>query len=185
MTPAGTPPVHALSGAERARRTQAHNWLLAAAPHLPTAMTEWNTQGVALLTAGATWDVVRAPYALLDPAFERTTEPDALRHRLAVLEVAGSVFCDPYRPHFYFMVPAGTDREWPRTLGTAAVECLGGTKPYIHHVGVPRLDRAGQPGPFWLTPPDCDGPRHVNAPHLYEVLQECAARPEPVAPSTP
>lgn len=184
MTHPGTPPVHPLSGAERARRTTAHSWLLAAASDRHTAATEWDAHALALLTAGVTWDAVRVPYALLDPDFDRSTEPAELRRRLEEFKVSGSVFCDPYRPHLYFMVPAGTDRDWPRTLAPVGVECLGGTRPYIHHVGVPRLDRVEPPGPYWLTPPDSGDRRHVVAHHLYEVLRACVARPEPAAPST-
>ncbi|MEU1372002.1 hypothetical protein ABZ454_38835, partial [Streptomyces sp. NPDC005803] len=162
------------NAAERDRRATAYTWLLAAAQDGKVAMMEWDRHGTALLTAGVTWDAVRVPYALLDPTYDRDTEPAVLRRRLAELEVDGPVFCDPYRPHLYFMVPAGTDQSWPRTLVPAQVEILGGTRPYIHHVGVPRPNRVEPPGPYWLTPPHDEVRRHVAASHLYEVLQACA-----------
>ncbi|MFD0032561.1 hypothetical protein ACFVJK_30690 [Streptomyces sp. NPDC127172] len=185
MTPAGSSPVHALGAARRERQVAAHTWLLESAADRQTAATEWIMQGLALLTAGVTWDAVRVPCALLDPDFDRSTEPAVLRRRVEELDVAGPVFCDPYRPHLYFMVPPGTDRDWPQDLAPAGVECLGGTRPYIHHVGIPRPDRIAPPGPYWLTSPNSGARRHVVAHRLYEVLHACAARPEPTGPSTP
>jgi hypothetical protein len=152
---------------------------------MQAAAMEWTRQGVALLTAGITWDAVRVSYDVLAPGFDRDTAADALRRRLDELELSGAIFCDPYRPCMYLMVPPGTDREWPRALAPEGVECLGGTRPYIHHVGVPRLDRATPPGPFWLMPPDSIGRRHLDPRQLHQVLHECAAEPEQVAPSAP
>lgn len=196
MTPGGSP----RDVEKQASRADAYSWLLASALHQQTAALEWTTHGVALLTAGITWDAVRVPYALLDPEYNRRTElgdtvrnaamrPElatALRKRLEDFQVVGSVFCDPYRPNLYFMVPPGTDRRWPRrNLGPIGVECLGGTRPYIHHVGVPRVDQVAPPGPYWLTPPDSGVPRHVIAKRLYEMLHACIVQAEAAAPTTP
>jgi hypothetical protein len=164
--------MHALRGADQARRLTAHNWLLEAAPHRHTAGMEWTSNHVALLKAGVTWDVVRVPYAVLDRTFDRDTEPAALLRWLEAAEVGGAVFCDPYRPYMYVMVPPGTDRSWKRDLAPAGVECLGGTQPYIHHVGVPRIDCVEPPRPFWVLSPDA-GRRHADADHLYKVLETC------------
>lgn len=159
--------LHAVYGAERQRRTQAEKWLYAAATSREVAASEWAGQGVALLTAGTMWDAVRVPYAVLDPNLERDTAP--ARRRLNELQLAGPVFCDPYRLYLYVLVPPSTDRQWPSTLAPAGVVCLGGTRSYIHHVGVPRLDRTAPPGPHWLTPPDGTG-RLTDFQHLYQVL---------------
>lgn len=159
-------------GAERGRRETAERWLLRAAPDPALALEEWG-RGVAVLVAGQAWDAVRVPYAVLDSTFNRGTQPGELRACVARLGLDGPVFCDPYRPFLYFLVPPGTDRDWPReTLARARIECLGGTEPYVHHVGVPRVDRTERPGLFWLLPPDSGRPRHVDAAHLVDVLCE-------------
>lgn len=173
MTPAGSPaplvPMRVLRGEDRERRAAAEGWLFRAATHQQTAAKEWNQQGIALLTAGIVWDAVRVPYTPLGADLERDADPDHLRRRLAELGVIGPVFCDPYRPFLYFLVPPGTDRVWPRDLAPAGVECMGGTQPYIHHVGVPRLDRTAPPGPYWLALPDDTG-QLADPQHLYQVL---------------
>ncbi|MFB9464544.1 hypothetical protein [Streptomyces cinereospinus] len=168
-----TPPVHALSGRDRARRLAAYHWLLESAPHRDTAGMEWTRYGVALLTAGIRWDVVRVPYEVLHPSFARDTAPRDLTQRLGELGVIGPVFCDPYRPFAYFMVPPRTDQQWPRDLAAAGVECLGGTRPYVYHVGVPQVERAAPPGLFWLAPPDEAKRQYVNPEHLHQVLHAC------------
>ncbi|MGP2435925.1 hypothetical protein [Streptomyces sp. JW3] len=157
---------------DRDRRENAEQWLLRAAPDVRVALDEW-TRGVAVLVAGRSWDAVRVPYALLDPAFHRATEPSTLRAWITQQHLVGPSFCDPYRPFAYFLVPPGTDREWPRgTFAVAAgLECLGGTEPYVRHVGVPRTDRTAPPGLFWLMPPDSVGSRYVDARHLISVLR--------------
>ncbi|WP_030183199.1 hypothetical protein [Streptomyces sp. NRRL S-813] len=98
-----------------------------------------------------------------------------LRRRLHELAVEGPVFCDPYRPFLYVLVPPGTDEEWPRALDPMAVACLGGTRPYVHHVGVPRLHRAAPPGPYWLTAPHTAARRHTDPQHLRQLLEAQAA----------
>lgn len=153
------------------RRHAVEQWLLRAASHRETAALEWAHQGVALLTAGIAWDIVRAPYDVLATDFDRGTVPERLRHRLNELALAGTVFCDSYRPLLYFMVPPGTDQQWPRALSRARVECLGGTQSYTHHIGVPRVDFVSPPGLFWLTLPESGSRRHVDPKHLFEVLQ--------------
>ncbi|WP_327346018.1 hypothetical protein [Streptomyces europaeiscabiei] len=170
MTPAGTPlsPV-ALRGEDRRSTAAMEAWMYQAARSRQAAVAEWTDQGVALLTAGIAWDAVRVPHAVLAPDLGRDTDPDTLRRLLAELELSGSVFCDPYRPFLYFLVPPGTDQRWPRPLA-AGVECLGGTRPYIHHVGVPRLDRLAPPGLYWLTLPQDTG-RHADPQHLEQVLR--------------
>ncbi|RPE39710.1 hypothetical protein EDD90_2727 [Streptomyces sp. Ag109_O5-1] len=140
------------------------------------AGTEWTSYGVAVLTAGLVWDVVRAPYTVLDRRFDRDTDPEELRREVKALEV-GAVFCDPYRPVLYFLVPPGTDRYWPQEVGPAGVGCLGGTLPYVHHVGVPRLDLISPPGLFWAVPPDYGGRVLADPKHLYRVLHERSSEP--------
>jgi hypothetical protein len=156
---------------DRGRRAAAESWLLATAPQRATAAMEWTTGGVAVLTAGVRWDAVRVPFKLLDPAFDGGTAPNVLRSRLEELHLVGPVFCDPYRPHLYFLVPPGTDRDWPADFTPVGVQCLGGTQPYIRHVGVPRLDQIATPGPYWLYPLDLGDRWHVDARHLYTVLR--------------
>ncbi|MFC4500546.1 MULTISPECIES: hypothetical protein [Streptomyces] len=189
MTASGFP-WHPLRGQDRVRRAQAEGWLLAAAhfdrkraPEAErAAIHDWERGTVALLTAGVTWDVVRVPYNALSPGFSRDTNPDELRQRLADLKVHGAAFCDPYRPYLYVMVPAGTDREWPaRQL--ADVECMGSSKAYIHHVGVPRVDRIAPPGLYWLTSPDAEGPHYADWQHLFAVLRDLQDQAEARAAS--
>ena len=170
-------PLQAMPGSEHARRMAAQNWLLQAAKHRHTARMEWTEQGVAVLTAGLAWDVVRVPYDVLDPAFDRGTGPAALLRRLDDAQVFGATFCDPYRPLLYVMVAPGTDRHWNRDLARAGVECLGGTRPYVRLVGVPRVERTEPPGPYWLIPPDnAAGLRFADAEHLHQVLTACVQR---------
>ncbi|CAL9471643.1 hypothetical protein SUDANB145_02839 [Streptomyces sp. enrichment culture] len=158
--------------ADREHREAARQWLLRAAPDVRGALDEW-TRGVALLVAGRSWDAVRVPYTLLDPNFDHDTEPSTLRTWVTRQRLNGPVFCDPYRPFVYFLVPPGTDREWPRDVfKVAGLECLGGTEPYVRHVGVPPVDRTERPGLFWLLAPDGVGFRHVDAGHLIAVLRE-------------
>ncbi|MER6386182.1 hypothetical protein [Streptomyces sp. NPDC001250] len=166
-----------LRGEARVRRAQAEQWMLQAAESCNTAGMEWTDQGVAVLTAGRVWDVVRAPYTVLSRDFDRGTDPQQLRRRVDALQVSGAVFCDSYRPFLYFLVPPGTDQHWPHDGGPAGVECLGGTRPYIHHIGVPRLDYISPPGLFWLVPPDNGGPRLTDPAHLYKVLHALKTQP--------
>ncbi|MEU6421123.1 hypothetical protein [Streptomyces spiralis] len=133
---------------------------------------------MAVLTAGVIWDAVRVPYGVLGVDVEQGNEPEALRARLEELGLSGPAFCDPYRPFLYVLVPPGTDREWPLTLAPAGVECLGGTRPYVHYVGVPRVDRLGPPGLYWVTLPDGSS-RFTDSRHLFQVLH---ARLEESAP---
>jgi hypothetical protein len=163
-----------LRGGDRGQRAAAECWLLDAAPNRPTAEAEWASgHGVALLTAGVRWDAVRVPYNVLHPEFDCGTAPEVLRERLAEFEIAGPVFCDPYRPYTYFMVPPGTDRVWGRDLAAAGVECLGGTQPYVRHVGVPHLGRVAPPGAYWLHPLGTGSLWHVDARRLHTVLRAC------------
>jgi hypothetical protein len=159
------------------------DWLLAAAPHQATVGAEWSQYGVAVLTAGVTWDAVRVPYKILDGTFGHDTAPVVLRARLAALRVEGAVFCTPYR-YVYVLVPPGSDADWPRDLASAGVECLGGTRPYVRHIGVPRIDRIAPPGPYWLLPPDRVDHRWAEPAALYETLRGCAyeGRPRAGAP---
>ncbi|MFG2950493.1 hypothetical protein [Streptomyces adustus] len=163
--------MHALREADRARWADAEAWLLRAAPSPQTAAMEWARHCVAVLAAGQKWDVVRVPYAVLHPDFGLDTTPDKLRHQVSELKMSGSMFCDPYRPYLYVMVPPGTDKTWPYDSSPAGVECLGGTRPFIHHVGVPSLDRLAPPGLFWLIPPySLDSPL-ADPEHLKQVLR--------------
>ncbi|WP_143060391.1 hypothetical protein [Streptomyces misionensis] len=182
MTALGTPQ-HAPHGADRERRAAAERWLYEAAASPALTAGEWAMQGVALLTAGITWDAVRAPYTVLDPGFDRDTTPELLRHRLAELQLSAAAFSAYYRPHFYILVPPGTDRRWPHRDSPAGVECLGSARTYINHIGVPRLDRTTPPGPFWLIPPD-HGRRLADPERLRAVLHACAEQLDQ-APSTP
>ncbi|MFF3517726.1 hypothetical protein [Streptomyces sp. NPDC002573] len=163
-------PLRALRGEDRERKAAAEAWLYRAATSSQAAGMEWSQHGIALLTAGIMWDAVRVPYAALGADLERDAGPERLRRRLHELQVAGPVFCDPYRPFVYVLVPPGTDREWPRMLTQLGLECLGGTRPYVHHVGVPRLDLISPPGQYWLTLPDGTG-QFTDPQYLAHVLQ--------------
>ncbi|WP_149824151.1 hypothetical protein [Streptomyces tailanensis] len=140
-----------------------------AAPSREVAAKDWTDHGVTLLKAGVVWDAVRVPYAILGQGLDRETAPDTLRWRMNELGLTGPAFCDPYRPYVYFLVPPETDQQWPRTLAPAGIECLGGTQPYIHHVGVPRLNRTAPPGLYWLLLPD-NTIWHADPQRLEQVL---------------
>ncbi|REE61431.1 hypothetical protein BX257_4009 [Streptomyces sp. 3212.3] len=174
MTTNAQPPLYGID--DRQRRATAHQWLLAAATNRHVANAEWTDQRVALLTAGRHWDAIRMPYKALGAEMERDAEPELLRDRLEELQVSGPVFCDPYRPFLYFLVPPGTDREWPREIARRGAECLGGTRPYVHHIGVPRLDVLAPPGLFWLSAPDGFG-ELVDPQHLVQALRLGASEP--------
>jgi hypothetical protein len=171
---AGTPmppvPAYERTQQERARLHAAQRWLAEAATDPEVADREWTQQGVALLTAGVTWDAVRAPYKALGPGLDHETTSDVLRRLLHDLRLSGLAFCDPYRPALYFLVPPGTDRRWPADLAPQEVECLGGTAPYIYHLGVSRVDRVAPPGPHWLMPPN-GGDGQVEPELLYRTLR--------------
>jgi hypothetical protein len=164
--------LYVLHGADRGRQESAQRWLLQAAPNEQVARGEWGS-GVALLVAGRTWDAVRVPYDVLDPSFDGDTPSATLREYVTRLRLIGPSFCDPYRPYVYFLVRAGTDNEWPaEEFDAVKVECLGGTKPYVRHVGVPPVHCTDRPGLFWLVPPDRVAHRHVDAAHLLNVLRD-------------
>ncbi len=153
------------------RREAAQRWLLRAATDVPTALGQWGS-GPAVLVAGRGWDAVRVPYEALDPAFDAGTDPTTLRTCLSRLRLIGPAFCDPRRANLYFLVQARTDRQWPHEeLSPVDVVCFGGTGPYAHHIGVPRVDRTEPPGLFWLVPLDRVGYRHVDAAHLLGVVR--------------
>ncbi|MEW5356183.1 hypothetical protein [Streptomyces sp. 16-176A] len=174
------------TGALHGRRAAAEDWLLRSARDRETAVAEWTAElGVAVLTAGISWDVVRMPYAVLDGSFGRDVAPGALLHRLEQLELEGAVFCDPFRPYLYVMVPAGTNAQWPRLPALPGVECLGRTGPCVQHVGVPRLDRTKPPGPYWLRPPDRTSGRYADPGRLLKFLRARAAEPDPEPPAPP
>jgi hypothetical protein len=140
------------------------------------ATTEWRMQGVALLQAGRVWDAVRVAYELLADA-GHAGDPVMLRHLLHTLQIGGPVFCDPFRDCVYVLVPPGTDASWPGALTKAGADCLGGTPPYIRHVGVPRLDRVSPPGTYWVIPPERATHPLTDPTHLQRVLHTRAARP--------
>ncbi|MGW3263321.1 hypothetical protein [Streptomyces sp. NPDC001056] len=169
-----------LRGEALERRTRATQWMLRAAT-APYTAEQWTERGVAVLTAGIVWDVVRAPYSVLGRGLDRRTDPEALRSLVTALG-AGAVWCDPYRPAVYFLVPPGTDEYWPRDL---AAVCQGGTGPYVHHIGVPSLDRTSPPGQFWLVPPDYGGPVLAGPERLHEALRERTSEPSAPASRTP
>ncbi|NUR01401.1 MAG: hypothetical protein HOY79_34200 [Streptomyces sp.] len=171
-----------LRGAGRIRRTAAESWLLAAAGDRERAATEWDRQGLALLTAGHRWDAVRIPPHLLNPALDRHATPALLRYHLTEARLSGAVFCDPYRPFLYLLVPPGADDDWPRALTAAGAERLGSDHSHTCHVGVPRIDRDRPPGSYWLQPPDSGGRRHVDAARLRDVLHARVHQPESGTP---
>lgn len=166
------------------RRTQAARWMLKAAESQEAVGREWRHHGAALMAAGIMWDVVRTPYTALGLGFERSTDVQDLRRQVAEMGV-GAVWCDPFRPFLYFLVPPGTDRHWPSDMSQAGLDCLGGTPPYTRHTGVPRLDRLSPPGHYWLVPPDYGGDVLADPAHLYKVLRERASELDASTPSTP
>ncbi|MFJ4806035.1 hypothetical protein [Streptomyces murinus] len=178
------PPAPTPHGDVHGRRERAEKWLLKAAKSQNDAVVEWTEQGVALLTAGREWDVVRAPYTALGPDLERCTDVQELRRHAEELG-GGAVWCDRYRRCLYFLVPPGTDRGWPQDRHLAGVECLGGTPPYIHYVGVPRVDRIEPSGFFWLAPLDSASQVLADPRRLYEALLARAGASQSPPPNTP
>ncbi|MFI1956927.1 hypothetical protein ACH46L_03300 [Streptomyces althioticus] len=159
-------------------REPATLWLLRAAPDTETALAEWDgANAVAVLVAGRAWDAIRVPYGALGFDFDGLVRPEDLRGLLDRLGIAGPVFCDPYRAYMYFLVPPGTDREWPHgAMARAGIECFGGHSEYVHHVGVPRVDRTDRPGPHWLVTPDCTAREHVDPAVLLGALEKQSRR---------
>ncbi|MGY9065706.1 hypothetical protein [Streptomyces sp. CAS3] len=166
------------------RRTQATLWMLKAAESQEAVGREWRQRGVALMAAGIVWDVVRTPYSALGRGFDRCIDPRELRSQVQEMGV-GAVWCDPFRPFLYFMVPPGTDRHWPSDMSQAGLDCLGGTPPYTRHTGVPRLDRLSPPGHYWLVPPDYGGDVLADPVHLHKELRERAGELSAQTPNTP
>jgi len=160
-TAAWTPPasLQVLRGQEREQRALAEKWLLKAAEDRSVAAAEWYRQGTAVLRAGTMWDAVRVQLPALGPDLGHEATSDVLRRRIHELDLHGPVVCDSARRPMvlYFFVPPGTDRDWYKAVAIPGVECLGGTAPYIHRLGVPRLDRQEPPTQYWVTPPDGTG----------------------------
>ncbi|MEU6339302.1 hypothetical protein ABZ839_33810 [Streptomyces cellulosae] len=154
-------------------REPASLWLLGAAPDVETAVAEWDTNGVAVLVERRAWDAVRVPYGALGFDFDGLARAEDLRGLLDKLGLAGPLFCDPYRAYLYFLVPPGSDRDWPHgAMARAGVECFGGHSEYVHHVGMPRVDRTDRPGPHWLVTPDCTARQHVDPAVLLGALEK-------------
>jgi hypothetical protein len=84
---------------------------------------------------------------------------------------------DPCRPYLYVLVPPGTDAIWPDALASAGADCLGGTSPYVRHVGVPRVDRTAPSGTYWVTTPEPAARLHADPEHPQRVLHARSARP--------
>lgn len=174
-----------MSPEEREARFDAWEWLLRAAKDRKSAEREWGpTGGPALLQAGKVFDVLRVTYHALglrlpDPKsgpplpMSRTDLID----RLGVLGITGMVYRSDYRPYLHFLVPPGTDQNWPKTLLLRdQADCAGGSYADVHLVGLPSPNSLEGPHLHWVRPFGPGGPAAwlADPEHLRTVLVERA-----------
>lgn len=113
------------------RNARVAEWLARADPDPEHAHRWWAAQRVALLPVGRCWDAVKTPTDIGEQAIDAG--------------VRGPIVSDGVL--LYFLVPAGTSTQWPRT---ETVECLGDTC----YLAVPSPDRTAGPGVHWRSAPD-------------------------------
>ncbi|WP_399926659.1 hypothetical protein [Streptomyces kanamyceticus] len=114
------------------------------------AFWEWKESGVALLPLGNRFDAVRLPEALVQAAVGATA-PQQVAVRLARL-VEGPVVYDgrALGGSYYALTKPSRTRAWQHQ--DSAPRLSSGT-----YLGVPRLDRTGPPGTYWLVHPRFEG----------------------------
>ncbi|MFJ6571943.1 hypothetical protein ACIQNU_31525 [Streptomyces sp. NPDC091292] len=140
-------------------------WLARAHPTPSAAYTQWQVQGVAMLPLGRDFAAVRLPARLIHAAIgvdDRTDRLPGLRASITSM-IGGPVIHDgnTVGVAYYALIPwhAGLIWEEQHTAPCVAV----GT-----YLGVPRVDRLGPPGPYWVVPPSYDG--HLCAPASVRAL---------------
>ncbi|WP_445402535.1 hypothetical protein ACSMX9_13305 [Streptomyces sp. LE64] len=119
-------------------------WLLLAAGNPSTALTEWGTRGVALLTCGRTFDGVRIPCDLVRVATAATDDARAAALLRSALG-GGPVFTDRITRQTYVLTACGAwlPHRMPQVEHLGAGYYLGVPRP-----GLPlRLGRAHWAGP--------------------------------------
>lgn len=135
-------------------------WLARSDPSPERARREWATQGVALLPLGERFAAVRMPARVVHAAVRSEDEG-----RVAVAlgeSLGGSIIHDRLVSGgtYYALVQGHAALAWAYENIAA---CLGrGT-----YLGVPRIDRQGPPGTYWVVPPRYEGdlcaPRAITA----------------------
>ncbi|MFH8292718.1 hypothetical protein [Streptomyces sp. NPDC018059] len=114
------------------------------------AFWEWKESGVALLPLGSRFDAVRLPEALVQAAVGATALQE-IAVRLARL-IEGPVIYDgrTLGGSYYALTKPSRTRAWQHQ--DRAPRLSIGT-----YLGVPRLDRTGAPGTYWLVRPRFEG----------------------------
>ena len=135
-------------------------WLARSDPSPERARWEWATQGVALLPLGERFAAVRMPAHVVHAGVQSKD-----RDRVAVAlgeSLGGSIIHDQLVSGgtYYALIQGHAALAWAyEDIAT----CLGhGT-----YLGVPRIDRQGPPGTYWVVPPRYEGdlcaPRAIAA----------------------
>ncbi|MFF8571210.1 putative ATP-grasp-modified RiPP [Streptomyces sp. NPDC015408] len=135
-------------------------WLARSNPSPERARREWATQGVALLPLGERFAAVRMPARVVHAAV-RSDDEDQVAVALAE-SLGGSIIHDRLVSGgmYYALIQGHAALAWAYE---DVATCLGhGT-----YLGVPRIDRQGPPGTYWVVPPRYEGdlcaPRAITA----------------------
>lgn len=117
-------------------QTSAANWLATADDAPDRVRLWWANAGIALLTVGLRWEVIK-------------TDSHRGRPAVATGTLSGPILCDPVFDQMYFLVPLGTRTTWD----AAETECLGADC----WLKVPAPHYTSPPGTHWLQAPDGSG----------------------------
>ncbi|WP_210581999.1 hypothetical protein [Streptomyces sp. GESEQ-4] len=135
------------------RQLSVTHWLLTAAEDRDRARKEWKTQGIALLTCGATLSAVRIPAHLVWGA-ARTEELEEVDAFLRRFFDGGAMFMDIHAHHYYALVPGTSEWRWTNRK-VPGVERLRGRTYYL---GVPHIALTEPKGrSYWSLPMDTAG----------------------------
>ncbi|MER5361695.1 hypothetical protein [Streptomyces sp. NPDC002785] len=150
----------------RERELAVSHWLLAAAPNMNEARTQWATRGIALLRCGGVFAAVRISAGIVQAA-AGTEDPGRIGTYLREA-LQGPVFIDTSSRRYYVLVPVSASqlRQWHGH--GPDVECLGPGS----FLSVPR-PQCSEPDVFrsyWCVP--MDGPGTLCSPEA--VLQVIA-----------
>ncbi|MGW6244435.1 hypothetical protein [Streptomyces roseolus] len=134
----------------RDREAGAESWLVLAAPDADEAHREWATDGLAMLSCGVSFTVIRIPAEIVHAAAGVTGREEVATYLATALD-GGPCFFDRSSQAYFVLTPLSTARRWnlPKTevLGTDFV------------LGVPATTiTAPDPrcGAWWVVP--MDGP---------------------------
>lgn len=144
------------------RQLAVAQWLLTAAVDRDAARSQWEQHDVALLACGGVLSAIRAPAHLVRAAAGTDDLVQVDAHLQRWFD-SGGVFMDLHSAQYYFLIPSGAAREFPRR-DYPGVECLGRN----HFLGVPSVRLMEPRGrSYWCVP--MDGPGDLC--HMDEVAQ--------------